>query len=110
MGEATKEFQSFSLINLGDPVAALKHVDFKFTGSQQKKSFDPTVGKLLEQESDMIGFQTFDYNNDAAPDIITVQKSGYLKLFENAPVEGGFIEQRDLAFAADGGASRLVKT
>ena len=110
MGEASKKFQSFSLINLGDPVASLKKVDFTFKGSQQKKSFDPSVGKLLEKERDVIGFQTFDYNNDDAPDIITVEKTGYLKLFENAPVEGGFIEQRDLAFAADGGASRLVKT
>lgn len=88
MGEATQEFQSFSLINLGDPVASLKKVDFKFSGSTQKKSFDPSVGKLLEKDSDVIGFQTFDYNNDDAPDIITVEKTGYLKLFENAPVAG----------------------
>ena len=88
MGEATQEFQSFSLINLGDPVASLKKVDFKFSGSTQKKSFDPSVGKLLEKNSDVIGFQTFDYNDDDAPDIITVEKTGYLKLFENAPVAG----------------------
>ena len=87
VGEATQNFQSFSLINLGDPVVSLKTLDTKFSGTTEKKSFDPSVGTLIEKQEGLIGFQTLDYNKDDAEDILTIQKNGYLKLFQNAPVE-----------------------
>lgn len=76
----------------------------------QEKSFDPTVGQLIEKNADTIGFQTFDYNKDEAVDVVTIQKDGYLTLYENTPVEGGFVEHGNLVYAADGGAARMVKT
>lgn len=69
-------------------MASLKTLDFFFTEGGEKKSFDPSVGELIEKETDMIGFQTFDFNNDDAEDILTIQKDGYLKLFQNAAVDG----------------------
>jgi len=50
VGEATKHFQSFSLINLGDPVASLKALKYTFSGTNIEKSFDPTVGELVQEQ------------------------------------------------------------
>jgi uncharacterized repeat protein (TIGR01451 family) len=110
VGDATQNFQSFSLINLGDPVVSLKTLDTFFSWTDQKKSFDPTVGTLIEKQQDLIWFQTLDYNKDDTLDVLTIQKNGYGKLFQNTPVEGWFVEQRELIYAADGGSVRLVKT
>ncbi len=108
--EATKNFQSFSLINLWDPVASLKALKTYFPRTVQEKSFDQTVWKLIENEDSMIGYQVFDYNNDDRQDILTIQTDGYLKLFENTKTEWWFLKQRSLVYAADGGSVRLVKT
>ncbi|MCH8518895.1 VCBS repeat-containing protein, partial [Candidatus Gracilibacteria bacterium] len=110
VGEATKNTMSFSLINLGDPVFSLPTLRNNFIGTDTEKSFDSTLGTVISQEDGLIRFEVFDYNNDDRQDILTIHRDGYLRLYERADIEGDFIFQRSLAYAADGGNARLVKT
>jgi hypothetical protein len=43
VGAASQNFQSFSLINLGDPVLSLKPLKNYFPSTNQEKSFDSTL-------------------------------------------------------------------
>lgn len=110
IGDSTKEFQSFSLINLGDPVVSLKNLDVTFPNSTAIKSFDSTLWEIIENDETLIGYQVFDYNNDDKKDILTIHKDGYLKLHEQRDLDGDFVYQRSYWYAADWGSVRLVKT
>lgn len=110
VGESTKYFHSFSLINLWDPVASLKPLKNTFKNSTTEKSFDPTLWEIIDESDGLIWYQVFDYNNDDKQDILTIHRDGYVALHENDDVEWGFIFQRNLVFAADGGSVRMVKT
>jgi len=107
--EATKNFQSFSMINLWDPVVSLKAHSQTFPGTDTPKSFDSTLWEVLIDESNLIAYQTFDYNNDATLDIISIHKDGYIRLLEWDAIHWWFIEQRSIVLAVDGWSSRLVK-
>lgn len=88
---------------------SLQYKNQKFSGTNTEKSFDSSVGELISNESGMIGFQTFDYNNDQRQDILTIHRDGYVKLYEGVDTSQRFIEHQNLVFAADGGSKRLVK-
>jgi uncharacterized repeat protein (TIGR01451 family) len=107
---ASMRFHSFSLINLWDPVASLKPLKNVFKNSSIEKSFDPTLWEIVDDSEGLIWYQVFDYNNDAREDILTIHRDGYVALHENDEIEGWFIFQRDLVFAADGWSVRMVKT
>jgi len=108
--DATKHFTSFSLINIWDPVISLKPVQKIFSGTSTEKSFDPTLWEIIEKDSDLIGYQVFDYNNDTRKDILTIHRDGYLKLYERRDLEGDYVYHRSYWFAADGGSVYRVKT
>jgi len=104
MGDATQYFQSFSLINLGDPVVSLKPVKniFRGTDPELEKSFDPSVGEIIDDRKDLIGYQMFNYNNDDREDLLTIHTSGYIDIFENYAVDGRFKKHSSLVYAVDG--------
>lgn len=107
---SNKNFQSFSLINLWDPVISLKPIGQTLRNSPVEKYFDSTLWKSIESDDELIWYQVFDYNNDNQKDIITIHRDGYVGLYEKDAIEGWFIKQRDLVYAADGWWVRLVKT
>jgi len=108
--EASKVFQSFSLINLWDPVVSLKPVPVTFPNSSKVKSFDATVWKIIESDDDLIWYQIFDYNADLKKDLLTIHRDGYLKLYEHRDLEWDFVYHRSYWYAADGWSARTVKT
>jgi hypothetical protein len=56
----------------------------------------------VDDSEGLIGYQVFDYNNDDRQDVLTIHRDGYVALHENDELDGGFIFQRNLVFAADG--------
>jgi uncharacterized repeat protein (TIGR01451 family) len=110
VGQATKNFHSFSLINLWDPVASLKPLKNTFNDSSTEKSFDPTLWELIDDSEGLIWYQIFDYNNDNLEDVLTIHRDWYVALAENRGGMAWFIFQRNLVFAADGWSVRMVKT
>ncbi|NDK10028.1 VCBS repeat-containing protein [Candidatus Gracilibacteria bacterium] len=111
VGDATENFQSFSLINLGDPVLSLKALKNSFPNNpNQIKSFDSTLGEIIDDSDGLVGYQTFDYNKDKRLDILTIKNDGYMQLFENNDTQGRFIAHENLVYSADGGSARMVQT
>jgi len=108
--DATQNFQSFSMINLWDPVISLKRLSDYFPGTSDEKSFDSTLWEIINDDEGLIWFQVFDYNNDTRKDIITIHTDWYIALHEWSKLENNFIKQRNLVYAADGWSVRLVKT
>lgn len=108
--EATKNFMSFSLIHLWDPVFSLAPISHRFLWTDQEKSFDPSIGKIISNEGWILRFEVFDYNNDNREDILTIHRDGYMKLYERADIEGDYIFQRNLIYASDGWSARHIKT
>ena len=53
IGDSTKHFQSFSLINLGDPVISLKPLRKNIRGTSTLKDFDSTIGALIESDNEL---------------------------------------------------------
>jgi len=108
--EATKNFMSFSLIQLWDPVFSLAPISHTFLWTDQEKSFDPTIGKIISNEGWILRFEVFDYNNDDRDDILTIHRDGYMRLYERADIEKDYIFQRNLIYASDGWSARHIKT
>lgn len=108
--EATKNFMSFSLIHLWDPVFSLAPISHRFLGTDQEKSFDPSIGKIVSNEGWILYFEVFDYNNDDREDILTIHRDGYMKLYERADIEGDYIFQRNLVYTSDRWSARHIKT
>ncbi len=108
--EASKNFHSFSLVHLWDPVISLKPLINTFNNSTQEKYFDSTIGTLIESDDGLIWYKILDYNNDTRQDVLTIHRDGYVSLYENEDIHGDYIYQRDLVFAADGWSVRLVET
>ncbi len=82
VGDASRLYQSFSLINLGDPVLRLKSHASLFPNTQELQSFDSSLGSIISRHDDIVHYGVFDYNNDTKKDIITVKKDGYISLLE----------------------------
>lgn len=110
IGEATRQYASFSLINLGDPVVSMKKIPENFINAPSiEKSFDSTLWKKISDTDNVLSYQVFDYNNDQRQDVILVKSDGYIELLENIDTASNFLEKWNLVYAVDGGPTRLVK-
>lgn len=66
---------------------SLKPIQRDFSGTTSlKKSFDPTIGKLISGDESIVEYQVFDYNNDQKDDILLIKSDGYIELLENKDV------------------------
>jgi len=108
--EATKDYQSFSLINLWDPVLFLNKIKKKFTTNNNTKKFDSTIWKLLTKDKNIFWYRIFDYDNNNKDDILVIKQDGYLKLFENTSSRQRFSNEWSLVYAADLWNKDLIKT
>ena len=108
--DATKDYASFSLINLWDPVFSLKKIQKTFLSSDEKKNFDATIWKLLSKSDDINSYQILDYNADKKDDILFVKSDGYIELLENKFIHGSTLDKWPLVYAADIWAHRFIRT
>ncbi|MDD4151855.1 MAG: VCBS repeat-containing protein, partial [Candidatus Gracilibacteria bacterium] len=99
VGDATKNYQSLSSINLGDPVISLAKKDPKLPGTNILRKFDSSIGQLLGKG--VKSYAIFDYNNDGLDDIVYLTDNGFIKLYEQTNTEEKFIDKGNLFYLAD---------
>ncbi|PID86452.1 hypothetical protein CSB08_00530 [Candidatus Gracilibacteria bacterium] len=109
VGEATRDNISFSLINIGDPVISLKKLKKKLPGKSIDRSFDSSIGKLINKNYDVEGYKVFDYNKDSKDDILIIKKDNSLRLLENKDIHGDFLDKGNLALIPDLGNKELIQ-
>ncbi|MDP2089997.1 MAG: FG-GAP-like repeat-containing protein [Candidatus Gracilibacteria bacterium] len=110
VGESVKDYMSFGVINLGDPVITLKQIKQKLPKTNIDRKYDSTIGKLLSIDDDVKSYQVFDYNNDNKADILLVKNDNYLKLLENKKVEQYLLDKGNVVKLVDLGSHDLLKT
>jgi hypothetical protein len=106
--EAVKDYMSFSVINLWDPVISLKKIDKKLPKTNKKRGFDSTVWKLVSNDDNISSYEVFDYDNDSLDDILLIKDDNFLKLLENK--KWNFLNKWNLAYITDLWSKDLVKT
>lgn len=99
--EATKDYQSFWLINLGDPVLFLQKIKKDLPWTTEERSFDTTIWELLIKDDTMLDYRTLDFNNDKHDDIVVFQDDGYLSLYKNEFAEENFRSLGHLVYLPD---------
>ncbi len=95
--ESVKDYQSFNVINIWDPVISLKNQKKFFKDWTTEKSFDSTIWKLLSQEKDINTYRIFDYDADNRKDILLVKTNNYFSLLENKDFWEWFLNRWNLA-------------
>jgi len=82
--ESLKPFQSFSVVNLWDPVLKLKKIQRELPKADgELRDFDSTIWTLISDDPNMESFQLFDYNNDDKQDVLIIWRDKYLEVLEN---------------------------
>ncbi|MDD5769409.1 MAG: hypothetical protein PHE25_00425 [Candidatus Gracilibacteria bacterium] len=110
VGEATKDYMSFSLINLGDPVISLKQIKKKLPGTSVDRKFDSSIGYLVSKDPDNISYSTFDYNNDGIIDIAILKRTGFIELLEGTTDLKNFINRGNLVYLSDLSTKSTIQT
>ncbi len=108
--EATKDYQSFSLINLWDPVIALKDIKKSLPWTNKERSFDSTIWKLVTAGWNVITYKILDYNFDDRQDLVVYKKDGYVDLYENEKTESRFKKLGHLAYLGDSVGKNIFET
>ncbi|MDD2487531.1 MAG: hypothetical protein PHS92_04120 [Candidatus Gracilibacteria bacterium] len=100
VGDSTKFYQTYSTINLGDPV--VKITPNKTSG----QDFDKSIGKrIFESNGEPIeSYKKIDFNGDGQEDIVIFSESGKIKLLSN--YAGQFKDMGYLAYVSDAGKLR----
>ncbi len=82
VGETTKFFHTYSLVNLGDPVT---HVDHNSTNNTQIDGIDRTLGSIIARgtRSGIVDVFHKDMDKDTLEDLIVSYEDGYMELFLN---------------------------
>lgn len=99
--EATKDFMTFSLINVWDPVASLKPIPKKLPWTDKTRKYDATIWYLISKDDDNIWYNIFDYNNDLNEDVLVLKRGWYVELLEWTSVFGDFINRWNILYLAD---------
>lgn len=94
VGEATKWFQTYMLVNMGDPVASVKHgaADTEIDG------LDKTIGTQIadSRKSQIHDFFQKDMNADNLPDVLVQYSDGFMELLLN--IGGKFRSAGNIAY------------
>lgn len=99
IGNATKFYQTYSTITLGDAVSHLPRVS-------TTSNFDRTIGTQISQgKGERIeSYKKIDANGDGVPDLVIFYESGKIQLLMN--YNGSFKDMGYLAYISDGGKLR----
>ncbi len=97
IGNATKFYQTFSTITLGDAVSHLPRVS-------TTSNFDQTIGTQISvgNGEQIESYKKIDINADGVPDMVIFYESGKIQLLIN--YSGSFKDMGYLAYVSDGGA------
>jgi hypothetical protein len=106
--EATKDYHSFYMINLWDPVVSLKKIAKNIPFTEEPRNFDSTLGEIISREEGIIDYSFADYNNDGREDIFIHKNSWYIKLLENTSWATKFMDRWNLLYIADISNSSFV--
>ena len=103
VGESTRFFHTYTLVNLGDPVA---HIDHGRPGTEID-GIDRTVGSIVARgtRSGIANFFHRDMNADGNTDLIVLYQDGFVELFLN--LGGKFRSRGMIAYNKDIGTSQL---
>gem|GEM_PF-1538550 len=101
MGQATQDFMSFGMINIGDPITHLKTYRKELAGADKKRKYDSSIGLIISQDDDNLTYDVLDYNNDGNDDIILLKQGGYIQLLEGTGVFGDFLDRGNVVYIAD---------
>ncbi len=110
MWEATKDYMTFSLINIWDPVAKLKQIQKKLPWTQKTRKFDSTIWYLISKDDDNLAYNTLDYNNDQIEDIVILKRNWYIELLEWSWNFGDFINRWTYAKLDDLKTNKTIET
>lgn len=99
--QATKDFMTFGLINIGDPVVSLKAIPKKLPGTEKTRKYDATIWYLISKDEDNLEYDVFDYNNDGNDDVIILKRWGYIQLLEGTNVFWDYLDRGNLVYLAD---------
>ncbi len=96
VGSATKFYQTFSTITLGDAVSHLPKVS-------TSSNFDHTIGTQISvgNGEQIESYKKMDINGDSVPDMVIFYESGKIQLLIN--YSGSFKDMGYLAYVSDGG-------
>lgn len=96
IGSATKFYQTFSTITLGDAVSHLPRIS-------TMSNFDRTIGTQLTvgNGEQIESYKKIDVNGDGVSDIVIFYESGKIQLLIN--YSGSFKDMGYLAYVSDGG-------
>lgn len=99
IGNATKFYQTFSTITLGDAVSSLPRVS-------TSSNFDQTIGTQISvgNGEQIESYKKIDANGDGVPDMVIFYESGKIQLLMN--YGGSFKDMGYLAYISDGGKGR----
>lgn len=99
VGDATKWYQTFSTITLGDAVAHLPKI-------APDQHFDHTIGKQITigAGEQIESYKKVDFNGDTLPDVVIFYESGKIQLLAN--YAGSFKDMGYLGYVADAGKQR----
>ncbi len=99
IGNATKFYQTFATITLGDPVSHLPKV-------VMNSNFDRTIGKQISlgNGEQIETYKKIDANGDGVSDIVIFYESGKIQLLMN--YAGSFKDMGYLAYVSDGAKGR----
>ncbi|MBP9779728.1 hypothetical protein KBD33_03855 [Candidatus Gracilibacteria bacterium] len=97
VGEATRWFHTYTMINMGDPVA---HVDHDAPGTRVE-GIDRTIGTQITSNlrSEVASYALRDMDNDTYEDIVTLDTDGYVSLYSNLRTR--FRYRQDIAYVPD---------
>lgn len=108
--DATKDYMTFSLINLWDPVVTLKPITKNIPGTPQHRKFDSGIWYLISKDEDNLAYNIFDYNKDGITDIVILKRNGYVQLLEWTADIKHFLDRGNLAYLADLSKKAVIET
>lgn len=108
--DATKDYMTFSLINVWDPVISLKPIKRKLPWTSYDRNFDTTIWKLVSKDPKNISYSVFDYNKDQIKDIAILKNDWYIELLEWTKDINNFINKWNLAYIPDYSTKWIIQT
>jgi hypothetical protein len=97
VGESTRWFHDYTLVNLGDPVA---HVD-QWAPGTELEGIDRSIGTQVADSSErsIASYKVRDMNADGLDDIVVVYNDGFIELYMN--LGGVFRKKQKIAYIPD---------
>ncbi len=108
--EATKDYMTFSLINIWDPVVSLKPIKKKLPWTSVDRSFDATIWKMISNDSANLSYSVFDYNKDGKKDVVILKNDWFVELLEWTSDINNFVNKWNIIYMSDYSTKWVIQT